>query len=229
MKDILLVGMVREKSRRIENKMTRPFDTTCLYKIYLDKFERVQEQKNPFSDITMAVCPEDETLWEMSQNTTVKITKRNEHSVSDNVKDIVEAHHYLKDFDQEYVMFVNGCFPFLTTKSIIDFAEYFVKAEEIKSMTCVTPRQNYFWDSGTYKPINNTDKNNIHTTSCKPVLESVQCMHIVNRNKMLKNKYLWDFTNRNPYLYILQYGPECLDIDNMFEFELAEALWKYYR
>ena len=229
MKDILLVGMVREKSTRIESKMIRPFDDTCLYKIYLDKFEKISEMDNPFNNITMAVCKQDKTLWDMSKNAKIKITERSPYSVSEDVKNIVDVHHYLKDFDEEYVMWVNGCFPFLTTKNIIDFANYFIRGEELKSMTCATVRQNYFWDSETFKPINNIDKNNIHTYACKPVLESVQCMHICNRKEMLKNGYLWDFTENNPHLYMLDYGPECLDVDNKFEFEITEALWKYYK
>ena len=226
MRNIILIGMAREKSRRTKNKMTRLFDDTCLYDIYLKKLERISKIRNPFSKIAIVICRNDAVLWNMSKNSEISTVARSAHSISDNIKGIAEAHHYLDGFDEEYVMFVNGCFPFLKIETIMEAADFFKKQKEIRSLTCARYRHNYFWDAETHEPINNKDKQNIHTGSCPPLLESVQCFHICNRKALLENDYLWDFTENNPYLYIVSEGAETLDIDTEFEFEICEALWR---
>ena len=69
MKSILLLGLAREGSTRLKNKMTREiYNGQSLFSIYLKKFEALMDSypDSPFSDIAFAICPEDKKLWKMA-------------------------------------------------------------------------------------------------------------------------------------------------------------------
>lgn len=227
-KNILLIGTAREGSTRIPKKMIRPFGNKSLYEIYLQKFEQISEMNHPFNNIIMAVNKSDRTLWNMSKDAKIKIIERNDTSISQNAK-ISEIYHFLNDFKEEYVMHVNGCFPFLKPETIIEIATFFKNNDNIKSLTCAKKRFNHFWNLETKKPINNKDKRCLSTQNIPPILESVLFIMMYNREYMLKNECYWNLTHYNPYIYVVPDSEECLDIDTELEFKVCEALWDELR
>lgn len=225
MKKILLIGTAREKSTRVKNKMTRPFGNTTLFEIYLKKLEQISRMSNPFNDIIMGVSRTDKTLWKMSRDSKIKIVPRSSFSVSDEATVSAEQYHFLEDFKEDYVMHINGCFPFLKPETIIEIGNTF-KAGNAKSLMCVKKRYNYFFDSLSYKPINNRDKSCLYTQDIPPLLEGVLSVIVYDRKFSLEHDYYWDYTKNNPYLYILPDSIECLDIDTQVEFDVCQELWK---
>ena len=109
---LLLLGTAREKSSRVPDKMTRPFAGSSLYEIYLMKFETITSGEHPFDNIGMAINRNDKILWAMSENTEVPIIERNDESVI-GLRRRSEELHFLTDMAEDYVMWVNGCLPFL--------------------------------------------------------------------------------------------------------------------
>lgn len=223
---ILLIGTARESSTRVPNKMTRPFGNSSLYRIYLEKFEEIAQMKNPFNDIIMSISKKDKNLWELSQNAGVRIVERNDASISPTATKPSEIYHFLNDFNEDYVMHVNGCFAFLKPETIIKIATFFKNNNNIKSLTCVKKRYNHFWNFETKKPINNLDKKCLSTQDMPPLLESVLFIMMYNRKYMLQNDCYWDFTQDNPYLYVVEDNIEGLDIDTEFEFKICETIYK---
>lgn len=224
MRDILLIGTAREKSTRIKNKMNRPFGDTTLFEIYLKKLEQISRMDNPFSNIIMAVSKTDKTLWRMSRDSRIEIVNRSSFSVSDKATLSSELYHFLRDFKEDYVLHVNGCFPFLKPETIIEIGNTF-KARDDKSLMCVKKRYNYFFNSQDHKPINNKDKRCLSTQAITPLLEGVLSVIIYNRKFTLENDYYWNYTKNNPYLYILPDSIECLDIDTQVEFDVCQELY----
>jgi len=224
MRDILLIGTAREKSTRVSNKMIRPFGDTTLFEIYLKKLEQISTMPNPFNDIIMSISRADETLWEMCRDSKIKIVPRSLFSVSDKATTTSSVYHFLKDFKEDYVMHVNGCFPFLKPETIVEIAKTF-KVRDDKSLMCVKKRFNYFFNAKNHKPINNKDPRCLCTKAIPPVLEGVLSVIIYDRKFMLENDYYWDYTKNNPYLYILPDSIECLDIDTQTEFDVCQELW----
>jgi hypothetical protein len=55
-----------------------------------------------------------------------------------------KVYHYLNNFNEEYVMWVNGCFPFLKEDTIIEIANYF-KNSNLYGLHCV--KKVYNWKS----------------------------------------------------------------------------------
>jgi len=226
MKDILLLGHAREESTRMKNKMTRSFADTTLFNIYLDKFETIiNMDEHPFSDITIALSKKDAKLYAIAEASEIRITDRNDLSIIRSPRIETKAlFHYLKDFDEEYVMWINGCFPFLKAETIVDMANHFI-INNFKSMHCVKSRHNWFWYNNSKTPMNITPSI-LATQEQKPLLESVHCMHIFNRKYLLENNRLFRFIRNDPYLYELQDSIEFIDIDTENDFNICEAIYE---
>lgn len=224
-RDILLVGSARENSIRTKNKMIKPFGKISLFKIYLNKFEQLAEVSNSFNNIIMSVNRNDKNLWRQSKKSMVTTVERNNLSVLSDTTKVSDIHHYLNDFDEEFVMHVNGCFPFLEIQTILKIGQFFKNHNNIKSLSCVKYRYNHFWDVKTKQPINNKE-NCLTSQLITPIFENVNFIVIYNRKFMLKHDFYWNFTKNHPYLYVVPDNIECLDIDTETDFEICEAVWK---
>jgi len=224
-RDILLLGMARESSTRCPNKMIRKFDNTTLFDIYLKKLEHIKDisGNDIFSNIVIAVSPEDKKLYEISKRYNVDIEDRNKISIRQGAV-LGEIFNYLNKYDEEYVMWVNGCFPFLEPETIASVGNFFRVAYTMKSLHCIKRRKNWFWRYN--KPINIKSGSHSKTQDSLPIYESVHCFHIFNREYLLDNCAYWDFTKNNPFLYKVEEGKEFLDIDTELDFEICEKLWE---
>ena len=110
MRKILLMGTARQKSTRIENKMTRPFGDTTLFKLHCEKLETIKHLKHsPFDDVILALNKKDKILYQQAKDYHITIQDRNYFSASKATlpKDI---YHYLDNYKQDYVMWINACF-----------------------------------------------------------------------------------------------------------------------
>lgn len=221
---LFLLGTAREGSTRVRNKMIRPFGNTSLYEILLKKFEKLIES-DLFCGVGMAINRNDRTLWEMSENSKVPIIERNDESVRGLTNRSKEL-HFLKDIDADYIMWVNGCLPFLKTETILEAAKTFIENyPKIKSMTAVKEKYNWYWDYNTKEAINNLDPRNVSTQKSPPLLETVHAFHIFSRTNLLENDSYWNLKENDPYLYIMKDEIECLDIDSEVEFKINEYIW----
>jgi len=230
-KDILLLGYAREGSTRVKNKMTRPFDDTTLFDIYMKKFEDIQQNNvqmfHPFNNIKMAISRSDKVLWGMIKKYDVDVLERSKYSVNASISnDCKKVYHYLENIDEDYVMWINGCFPLLTIGTILNIGRLFLKRDNIKGVHCVKKVKNWIWDYNNKSIINGENIGRISTVHFKPYLESVHCCHIYNKNYLLEQNSYWPFTENNPYLYEVEDSIEFMDIDTDVEFKVLEELWK---
>ncbi len=225
-KDILLLGYAREGSTRIKDKMNRKFGDTTLFDIYMKKFEDVKKMHHPFSNIKMALGQREYKLWNSAKNYDVDILERSDYSISASVSDdCKQVYHYLEDIKEDYVMWVNGCFPFLTLASIIQIGKFFKKSD-IKGLHCVKKKYTWIWDNNTRTIMNSENIGKISTVHFEPFLESVHCCHIYNKRNLLDNNSYWSFKKGDPYLYEVDDSTEFMDIDVESEFKVAEELYK---
>ena len=222
-----MVGMARERSTRCKNKMIRDFAGTTIFDIYLNKLIDISTMDNcPFKDTIIAVNKNDKILWEKTSSAkAIKLQERSDSSVApDSV--LSSNFSFLEDYDENYVMWINGCFPFLKTETVISAAKLFINNAKLKSLHCVKQVKNWFWD-GNGKPMTIRDKTLSRTQHAIPLFESVHCFHIFNRKYLLENCAYWDFTENNPYLHKVDAGIEFLDIDTELDFLICENLWRH--
>jgi len=225
MKDILLLGYAREGSTRVKDKMTRPFGDTTLFDLYMKRFTNINKMNNPFKEITMAISKIDKNLWELTKKYDIHISNRTEYSARASITDDCrKVYHYLEDFDEEYIMWVNGCFPFLKESTIISAANYF-KKNDINGLHCVKKVYNWIWNPKTGLLLNKENSKKMSTVHFEPHYESVQCFHIYKREYLLNNNCYWPFIKDNPYLYEISDGIEFMDIDTQEEFDRCEYIY----
>lgn len=228
-RNLILLGIAREGSKRLENKMLRPFGNTTLFNIYLDKLVKISRMKDsPFSKVVLALNKNDKRLWQIAkkQSSPLEIIERNDFSAKEATKP-ADLFHFLDNYKEDYVVRINACFPFLTPETIITTTNYFIEHPEVKTMTCIKERSNWFWNPETNKPITFVDKSFTTTQQSKTIYESVHCLHILNRKDILNN-ILWNLKPNDPYLYVVSDSIEFLDIDTETEFKICEAVWKTY-
>ena len=224
MRRIILLGYARQDSHRCRHKMTRPFGDSTLFERYLKKFMDIQHLEHPFSRILMAIYPGDLWLHDITKKSSVTLVERNEKSVAQGTEKLSEIQHYLKEYDEEYVLVVNGCFPFLMPETIIRVGNFLKENSWVKSLSCVRYRYNHFWDAVTHRPINNTDTTCLSTRLLPPVLENVNSMVGYSRDYMLTHDAYWGCEKNDPYLYTFPESIELLDIDTELDFRIGEAL-----
>lgn len=228
---LLLVGCAREGSSRVPGKMVRPFAGTTLFEIYLKKFEKISKVNNPFDDIIMAVNKNDNMLYNLCNDTPIKIIDRSDESVASWNSSISLTYHFIEDFNQDYIMLINGCLPLLKPETIIEVGKMFRNNKKIESLTCAKYTYNFIWNKDTNRPINNPlgDKN-FSTARVKPYLEQVHGFHISNRKFLLENDMHWGFKNNyDPYLNIIEPTEEFLDVDTEYDFNIAECMYLKHR
>lgn len=222
---LFLLGTAREGSTRVKNKMIRPLGDTSLHEIQLKKFEELLDS-NIFCGVGMAINKNDKTLWEMTKKTKVPLIERSNESVTGLIRRSKEL-HFLKDIDADYIIWVNGCLPFLSVETLKKAATLFIENyPKFKSMTSVRMRYNWYWDFNTKKAINNINPTNVSTQKSPPLLETVHAFHIFNRKHLLENDSYWNLEENDPYLYNIYDDIECQDIDNEIEFKAVECMWK---
>ena len=222
---LFLLGTAREGSTRVKNKMTRPFGNTSLYGLYLRKFEELLNSRT-FSGVGMAINRNDKTLWKISENTKVPIIERNDKSVK-GISTRSEELHFLEGIDADYIMWINGCLPFLNVQTIQEAGSTFLKNQpQFRSMTAVRIKYTWYWDSITKEAINNKDPKNVYTQRSPPLLESIHAFHIFSRKNLLENDSYWNLGRNDPYLYVIEDEIECLDIDTEIDFKICECMWR---
>lgn len=224
-REIILIGPVHEGSQRVKNKLTRPFADTTLFDIFLDKLEKVNEMKHPFSKIVVPICPSDKILWKRGKLSKLEIVERDEQSVESTNILPSSIHNYLERFDEDYILNLNACFPFIKPETIIDVGNYFKNnIDNLKTLSMVKKRFNQFWNVDTNQPINNREQI-LATQFMEPIYEQINAIIIYGREHMLDTNKYWDYTPGNPYLYEVEDSIETLDIDYPLEFDICEGLY----
>ena len=228
MRRILLFGTAREQSSRIERKMTRPFADKSLFEIYLNNLALLKHS-GLFSSCGVAVARCDETLWKIANaQDEVHVIERSARSVGRGMQRRADELHFLDQFKEEFVLWLNGCMPLFDMELVLSLARKFLEDERIVSLTVTKKEHNWFWDAQTRKPLNNLDPHCLSTQGCTPVLGSVHVLNIYPRARMLEQSLRWTLRDEfDPHVYAIHYpGDECMDIDTERDFLNCEDEWK---
>ncbi len=217
----------RLSSERCPRKMLRSFGGTTLIDVALDKF--ASELSVP---LYFAVHDEEllDKYVEHRRRTDygfILIRRNKESAASDDVKVVL---NYLKDIEEDYILWINPCHAFLTLDTVEAALKHFhsllVGAPSPVSMTSVTFTHSWYYRVDG-DPINFRDPTQLDTKRSPPLIEVAHAFHIFHRQQFLDRGCFW--MNRrfdDPYFYIIP-TEEALDIDTELDFEIAEALWRH--
>ena len=223
-KRILLLGTAREASTRCADKMMRSFAGTTLFHVYAEHMRRLNNV-GIFSSWGMAVAKCDERLWSAADDAPVPVIERDAQSVSSQIQPRGRELHFLDKYDEEYVLWYNGCLPFFPLKWIRVAIENFLGDDKARSVAPVVEHNNWFWWPNGLA-INNRDPECLSTQGAPRVFASVHAFFIYDRKRMLAENLRWAGRPNDPqFLRIPNIGDALLDVDTEEDFRRCEEKW----
>lgn len=220
--EIAFVVQARLNSKRVPQKMIRPFAGDTLFGIVLDK---LLECKNIPNENIFASIHEDE-LIEIVDNKPISYFVRSKESAEeeDNLQLIYEWHDKLPA-KYKYVVLISGCNPLLKIETIDSFVEKFVTQEE-ENLFAVIEKRQYFWDKEG-KMINDWPEGEtiMNTKVIEPTYEAAHCLYASRLDTIKDNKFMVDYSKENLTLYTIP-ELESFDIDHEWQFTTAELLYE---
>lgn len=219
---VAFIVQARLNSKRVPQKMIRPFAGDTLFGIILDK---LLECKNIPNENIIASVYEDK-LIEIVDNKPISYFVRSEESAEEesNLQLIYEWHDKLPN-KFEYVVLISGCNPLLTVETIDKFVEKFTTQEE-ENLFAVIEKKQYYWNKDgkmiTKWPEGETIMN---TKVIEPTYEAAHCLYASRLDTIKDNRFMVDYTKENLNLYIIP-ELESFDIDHEWQFKTAETLYE---
>ena len=220
--EIAFVVQARLNSKRVPQKMIRPFAGDTLFGIVLDK---LLDCKNIPNENIFASVYEDE-LIEIVDNKPISYFVRSKESAEeeDNLQLIYEWHDKLPA-KYKYVVLISGCNPLLQINTIDGFVEKFVNQQE-ENLFAVIEKRQYFWNKEG-KMINDwpVGETIMNTKVIEPTYEAAHCLYASRLDTIKNNKFMVDYSKENLTLYTIP-ELESFDIDYEWQFKTAELLYE---
>lgn len=219
---VAFIVQARLNSKRVPQKMIRPFAGDTLFGIILDK---LLECKNIPNENIIASVYEDK-LIEIVDNKPISYFVRSQESAEEesNLQLIYEWHDKLPN-KFEYVVLISGCNPLLTVETIDKFVEKFTTQEE-ENLFAVIEKKQYYWNKDgrmiTEWPEGETIMN---TKVIEPTYEAAHCLYASRLDTIKDNRFMVDYTKENLNLHIIP-ELESFDIDHEWQFKTAEVLYE---
>lgn len=214
--DIAFIIQARLDSKRIPEKMIRPFAGTNLFEIAIQKL--VDSKLIPNSNIFTALY--DPELQSIAENYPINIFLRDEESVGESQRpSVVSSWHKLP---YKHFVSINSCLPLLTTNTIDSFTNYFLRSRH-KSLFAVHSKKNFYWDEEgeMITPYPGTMNTNLVDTT----YEAAHALYAGSMDDIANDIYLGDFSPNYPELFIVE-EQETFDIDHLWQFKMGEVLYE---
>jgi CMP-N-acetylneuraminic acid synthetase len=220
--EIAFIVQARLNSKRVPQKMIRPFAGDTLFGIVLDK---LLDCKNIPNENIFASVFEDK-LIEIVDNKPISYFVRSKESAEeeDNLQLIYEWHDKLPA-KYKYVILISGCNPLLKKETIDGFVEKFVTQEK-ENLFAVIEKRQYFWNKEG-KMINDWPEGEtiMNTKVIEPTYEAAHCLYASRLDTIKNNKFMVDYSKENLTLYTIP-ELESFDIDYEWQFKTAELLYE---
>jgi len=209
---------MREKSERCKQKMTKPFCGTTVADITLKKIEKLE-------NVVVPIYKGDKKLRDIASSYNINIIDRSKSSVTI-AKKCNEINSYLDDFKESYVLWINASAPFIKVSTINNIKRLFYKSKKIESIHLIEDYPNWVWMNN--KPINIKNLNNTRLQEREHVYSSIHCLHLYNREYMMRTGSYWKLKPNNPYLLKLPHSFEFYDIDTEEDFLICSYIYENY-
>ena len=214
-KDVTFVIAARKNSKRVKNKNIRKFGNSSLIKIKLFQVRNLFKKGNIFlsSDCKKSLY--------IGKKYNAIIDQRNKKFATSSIP-MREVYRYLaKKVKTKYVCYVQCTSPFLKNSSLKKALNIFSKYKQnYDSLASVSVLQEYMWYKG--KAINYNPKNHPRSQDLKKIYALNFAICIVKTEYMKK---FGRIVGDNFYPFVLKF-PEDLDIDDMWQFNLGELIFK---
>ena len=207
---------VRKGSQRVKNKNIRAFSNTSLLEIKIKQATRC-------SLINEIVVSSDcEKMLDIARKLGAIAQKRDEYFCSDSVPMNVVYEHLAKNITCDHVVYLHATSPLLTDKSLKSSINTYKKKINLgyDSLASVEKVKKYLWYEE--KPVNYDPSNHPKSQDLPNYFGLNFAINIISRKKMIKRK---NILGCKFYPFLLNEF-ESIDVDNEFDFSIAEYLYK---
>jgi len=219
------IVQARLNSQRVPRKMIRPFvEDKNLFGIILDKL--LQSNVIPSENIIASVY-EDELFYEANLLRNIRTFKRSKESAN-NDTDIRKIYEWHDKLPHKYVVIISGCNPLLTVDTIDKFVTQWANQEE-ENLFAVIKKKQYYWNKEgaliTPWPEGNTLMN---TKAVEPTYEAAHVLYASRMDLVKEEKFMGDFEEPGGIKLFEMPELEAFDIDEPWQFEVAQTLYEKF-
>jgi CMP-N,N'-diacetyllegionaminic acid synthase len=201
-------------STRCKLKNLRPFGNTTLFEHAL-RFVGSREISRFY---VSAFEPE---FREIASRYPVTYIQRSARSAAG--EDLETIYDFLDSIEEDYLITVNTCFPFLRPETF-DAAVRYYREHVFPSMIAVYETPGWYFSADDHRLVTPITAGSINSKDLKPFLRASHAIFCWQKRRVLVEKRIWTLTQDDPHLYPVS-AEECIDIDSELEFEIAEALY----
>tara|TARA_R110002124_G_scaffold245543_3_gene410720 strand:- start:2980 stop:3678 length:699 start_codon:yes stop_codon:yes gene_type:complete len=221
--DIVVIVQARLSSKRIKNKMTRPFAGSTLVDICLEKIKKskVINMENFYFSV------HEKQLKQIADNHKVNIWDRSVKSANSEGTPLTELFDWWDAFiDKKYAVVVSACCPMLDIETIDNFVKAYCESAS-DGMMSVVEKRNYFWDH-THNLITPWPDGLeiMNTKFVKPTYETAQCLYGGKLSKIGNGIWMGKFNQPGDIDLFPIKEAESFDIDYEDQFQIIESLYE---
>jgi CMP-N-acetylneuraminic acid synthetase len=209
---------VRKGSQRIKNKNIKDFCGTSLLEI---KVKQALRSKLIDKVVVSSDCDE---MLSISKSLGALTHKREDYFCSSSVEMNEVYENLAKNIDCDHVVYLHVTSPLLTDRSLNEcITRYKNRKEQYDSLATVETVKKYLWNKNV--PVN-YDPNNHPRSQDLPRYDALNfAVNIISKENMVKNR---NIVGKKFIAFSLE-EIESIDVDNQFDFEIAEYFYKKLR
>lgn len=239
MKDInkiIFVLHARAESTRVPNKMLRKFADSCLFEIAVEKFSKslMIPKQNFYASVR------NDKLIDIAKKYDANIWYRSEKSIQEPVTppEVYDWYNMALDKGFSHFVYMNPCTSLVEIETINKFIKQFVMTNS-DSLFAVLERKNFTWAirkdaSGNNKLVtlnkffgHKKYKGTLETKLTETLYEPANCLYAGKISNVPLSKHLGSFTRINDPEFFIMNPIEAFDIDDEWQFTLAEYIYKH--
>jgi len=221
LKDICVIIQARLGSQRIPQKMIKPFADTTLFDLSIQKV--LDSDFIPKDNFYVSIYEQE--LINIAQKREASIFLRSEKSANSEGTPMTEMYEWWDKLPFKYCVLVNGCTPFLETKTIDNFVKAYMNSDS-DGLFGVMEKKNYFWNkNGKLQTPWPEEQACMNTKAVEPTYEAAHCLYAGRLDLIKEGVWMGDFQKPGDIELHAMAERECLDIDYPWQFELCETLY----
>lgn len=213
-KKVVAMVPVRAGSVRVKNKNTRAFGDTNLLEIKLATLKALNGVEK------IVVTTDCEISAEIADRQNVAVHWRSEKYAGSDVTNDIHWAHIAESTPGEIVLLAQVTSPLLRRASLQSAIDSFVSSEQHDSLNSVSSEKKFLWLGG--KPLNYDVSTTPKSQNLPEIVSLNFAISITNRDVMMSRK---NVVGKQPKFFELSKF-EALDIDDLSDFQIAEALYK---
>lgn len=216
--DICVIIQARLGSKRVPQKMIKPFCGTTLMDICLKKLSDSKYIPNK----NIYVSAFEQELVDIVDKYEVNHFPRSAESAESEGTPMSLMYEWWNKLPYKYCILVSACAPFLETETIEGFYKNFLSIEQQGSFA-VLAKKNYFWNKSR-EIITPLKEDVMNTKTADIVYEAAHCLYASRLDTIGSGIWMGDFNDPESInLFVVKEG-ECFDIDYDWQFSRAESI-----